>query len=258
MPTWGRRRVEVERLRAEVAEQFDRADRAVAEREELAAQRAQLQEELGTAGQRAQQVAAGHAEATAGLAQRAEAAEGQVAQLRGELTAKDAELARSASTVEELSTELAAVRASLDTAQGELAAVRDILGREREEARRQVATRDRAQRANAEHADQVRTLTRRIEDAERHSRALAGQLEQADADQASLRREPDRVQAPGQERIDDAAPAPPPDLAPQQELPVQPEQPPPAADPATGQPGRPPSPQRQQPSRRRRGRPPKN
>jgi len=256
---WGRRRVEVERLRAEVAEQIDRADRAVAEREELAAQRAQLQEELGTAGQRAQQVAAGHAEATAGLAQRAEAAEGQVAQQRGELTAKDAELARSASTVEELSTELAAVRASLDIAQGELAAVRDLLGREREEARRQAATAgDQAQRADAEHADQVRTLTRRIEDAERHSRALAGQLEQTHADQAPLRREPDRVQAPGQERIDDAAPAPPPDPAPLEEPPVQPEQPPPAADRATGQPGRPHSPQRQQPSRRRRGRPPKN
>lgn len=287
MRTWGRCKAQLERLEAE---QIERAGRAEADREGLRAACDHAREELAAADQRAQHLTASHAGVTADLTQRAEVAESQVAQLVSQLTTKDAELATAGIAVEELRSRLAGLRTSLDNTQSELATAHDVLGAERDQARQQLATvREQAQRAGAEHADQVRVLTRRVEEADSHAQELVSRLERADAELVSMRREADRVKALLRERTDEAtgvtagatamaeqktelrgqlgsaeqqptgteAPAPQPEPTPRRERPTEPEQPPPRNDSTTDQPGRSRSPQRQQPSRRRRGRPAK-
>jgi hypothetical protein len=120
MRTWGRRKAQLERLETELAEQIERACRAEADREGLRTACDHAQEELATADQRAQHLTAAHAEVTAGLTQRAEVAESQVAQLRGQLTTKDAELATAGIAAEELRTTLAALQTLFDNTQREL------------------------------------------------------------------------------------------------------------------------------------------
>jgi chromosome segregation ATPase len=216
MPMWGRRKAEVERLKTELAEQMERADRAEADREALRTACDRVREELGTADQRAQQLTAAHAATTAGLTKRAEIAEIQVARLRGQVTTKRVELA---------------------------------------------------------------TAQAAVEKAESRAQELASRLQQADAELLSTRRDAERVSAPLEERTDEATGTTAPDTAPAitdpaermteptgqlratQQQPTDAEQPPPitdsATDSATEQPGRSRSRQRQQPSRRRRGRPAK-
>jgi chromosome segregation ATPase len=301
MPVWARRKAEVERLETELAEQIERADGAEADREALRAASDHVHEELVAADQRAQQLIAAHAEVTAGLTKRAELAESQVAQLRGQLTTKGAELATAQAAVDELRTTLAGMQTSLDNSRGELTTARDVLGGERDQARQQLATvREQAQRAEADHAVQIQALTRRVEEAASRAEELASHLQQADAEVLSTRREAERVQGLLEERTDEAraataraavmaeqmteltgqlqatqqqptepspvqidaeAPAPRPKPTSRPDQPTEPEQPPPTTDSTTDsttdQPGRSRSPQRQQPSRRRRGRPAK-
>jgi chromosome segregation ATPase len=295
MTTWVRRKAQLERLESELAEQIERADRAEADREGLRTACDQAQEELVAAEQRAEHLTVAHAEVTAGLTQRAEVAEGRVAQLRSLLTTKDAELAAAGTAVDDLTTRLAGLQASLDNKQSELATARDVLAAERDHARQQLTTaREQARRADAEHADQVRTLTRRVEETANRAQELGSRLERADAELVSVRCEADRVQALLQQRTDEAtsmaagasgiaeqktelrgqlsppqlqhidteaaAPhtesTPRPDQPTEPEPPSEPEQPPTNAS-SPDQPSRSPSPQRQQPSRRRRSRPAK-
>jgi chromosome segregation ATPase len=256
MPMWGRRKAEVELLTTELAEQVERTGRAEADREALRAACDHVQEELVAADRRARQLTATHAEMAAGLIQRAELAESQVAELRGWLTVRDVELADARTVAGELGTRLAEVESSLADAQNELTTACDALEAERDQARQQLATvRAQAQRADAEHADQVRTLTRRVGESDNRAQELASRLARAETELASARREAEHVQGLLQERTDEARAAAAQATA-VSEQPTEPQQQPPPADDSTAdQPGRSGTPQRQQPSRRRRGRP---
>jgi chromosome segregation ATPase len=257
MPVWGRRRAEVEVLTTELAEQIERTGRAEADREALRATCDHVQEEFVAADQRARQLAATHAEIAAGLTHRAELAESQVAELRGWLSVRDVELAEARTAAGDLGTRLADVESSLADTQSELATARDALGVERDQAAQQLATmRAQAQRADSEHADQVRTLTRRVGDADNRAQELASRLARAETELASARREAERLQGLLQERTDEArAAAAAATATAGTEQPTEPQQQQPASDSTTDQPGRSGTPQRQQPSRRRRSRP---
>jgi chromosome segregation ATPase len=266
MRTWGRRKAQLERLETELAEQIERAGRAEADREGLRAACDHAREEFAAADRRAQQLTAAHAEVTADLTRRAELAEAQVGRLSTQLTAGEAELDTAAAAIEQLRSALAVLQTHLDATGEELTDTRGVLEVEREQAREQLATvREQAERAEADHADQVRELTRRAEDAGSQVRELAGRLERAEAEQMSIRRETEHVPARPRDRTDEATGKTAEATAEQDtaeqdteiDRPAEPEQPPPAPDPTSERPARPRSPQRQQPSRRRRGRPAK-